>query len=53
LDLLDYPALGVRKLRKLTGLNSEEADRRRVLRSRDFLSGRFAAAGMDGNLGVS
>ena len=51
LELLEYSTLSARNLRKQIGLDSEGALRRRVMRSRTFLAGRFASAGMDGDRG--
>lgn len=51
LDLLDYPALSASKLKTQIGLESGEAVRRRVMRSRAFLAGRFASASLDSDLG--
>ena len=51
LDLLDYPTLSARSLRKRLKLGSEEGVRRRVMRSRTYISARFVSAGIDGDLG--
>ena len=51
LDLLDYPTLSARSLRKRLKLGSEEGARRRVMRSRTYISARFVSAGIDGDLG--
>jgi len=51
MELLDYPTISTQDLKKLTGLSSEEAVRRRVLRARSYLGRKFSSAAMDGEMG--